>query len=137
MRPLPNVEIVQHLYDAFISRDIDTVLRLLDPAVEWGQPEVLPWGRLYRGPQQVLDFFGKVNEHVDGLRVDVEEYVAVNATVAALGWVSGVARRTRAPFRVRLAHVWNGGDGKVVWFYNYVDTAALLAAIGPGRARSS
>ncbi len=132
---MPNVEIVQRLYSAFISRDIDTVLLSLDPAVEWGQPQVLPWGGLYRGPQQVLDFFGKVSEYVDGLRVEVEEYVPANTTVVALGWVAGVARRTGAPFRVRLAHVWKLREGKVVWFYNYVDTAALLVAIGSEPAR--
>ncbi len=58
-------------------------------------------------------------------------------TVVALGWVYGVARRSQAPFRVRLAHVWKLRDGKVVWFFNYVDTAALLAAIGLGPATSS
>jgi ketosteroid isomerase-like protein len=77
-------------------------------------------------------FFGKVNEHIEGLRVDSDEYLDADSSVVVLGWVRGTARRSGVPFAVRLAHVWKVRDGKIVWFYNFVDTAALLAAIGEG-----
>jgi ketosteroid isomerase-like protein len=127
-----NVEVVRRAYEAMTNRDVDTVITLLDPHVEWGQPEALPWGGTYRGPQEVLEFFGKVNEYIEGLRVDSDEYLDADSSVVVLGWVRGTARRSDVPFAVRLAHVWKVRDGKIVWFYNYVDTAALLAAIGEG-----
>lgn len=80
-----------------------------------------------------MHFFGKVNQYVEGLRVDTEEYLEADGNVVALGWVRGVARRTGASFSVRLAHAWKLRDGKVVWFYNFVHTAALLAAIDASR----
>lgn len=51
----------------------------------------------------MLEFFAKVNEHIEG--------------------------RWGLPLAVRLAHVWKLADGKVVWFENFVDTAALLRAL--------
>ena len=129
---MSDVEIVKQLYEAFTNRDVRTVLRFLDESVEWGQPDTLPWGGLYQGPQQVLDFFNRVSDHIDQLTVEVDEYLEANGSVVVLGWVLGASRHTPARFRVRLAHVWKLRDDKVVWFFNYVDTAALLAALGPG-----
>jgi ketosteroid isomerase-like protein len=124
-----NVDVVRNAYQSFTNRDVQAVLRLLDPQVEWGQPEALPWGGIYRGPEEVLKFFGAVSEHIEGIRVDADEYLDAGPSVVVLGWVRGTARRTGKPFAVRLAHVWKIQDGKVVWFYNFVDTAALLAAL--------
>lgn len=130
---MSNVETVRRCYVAMANRDAATVLELLDEAVEWRQPESLPWGGTYRGPQEVLDFFTKVNEHIEGLRVDVDEYLDAGASVVALGWVRGVSRSTGQPVAVRLAHVWKLAEGKVVWFYNFVDTAALMNALAHQR----
>lgn len=81
----------------------------------------------------MLEFFAKVNQHIQGLQVDVEEYLDAGASVVALGWVRGVVRSTGQPLAVRLAHVWKLAGGKVVWFYNFVDTAALLGALSSQR----
>jgi ketosteroid isomerase-like protein len=80
----------------------------------------------------VLEFFGKVNEYIEGLRVDSDEYLDAGSSIVVLGRVRGTARRSGVRFAVRLAHVWRVREGKIVWFYNFVDTAALLAAIGEG-----
>jgi ketosteroid isomerase-like protein len=129
---MSNVDIVRRAYEAMTNRDVETVIILLDPQVEWGQPEALPWGGTYRGPQEVLEFFGKVNEYIEGLRVDSDEYLDAGSSIVVLGRVRGTARRSGVRFAVRLAHVWRVREGKIVWFYNFADTAALLAAIGEG-----
>jgi uncharacterized protein len=128
-----NVETVRRCSVAMANRDAATVLELLNDGVEWHQPEPLPWGGTYRGPQEVLEFFAKVNQHIQGLQVDVEEYLDAGTNVVALVWVRGVVRSTGQPLAVRLAHVWKLADGKVVWFSNFVDTAALLGALSPHR----
>lgn len=129
---MSNVEIVRGLYRSFAERDIDSVRRALDESVDWGQPEALPWGGHYRGPDEVLQFFAAVAEHIDGLAVEVDEYVDGGEVVVALGWASGRSTQSGNPFRVRLAHAWKFRDRRVTWFYNYVDTAAMAAAIGVG-----
>ena len=113
------------------GRDVATVLTLLDDGVEWRQADSLSWGRTYRGPQEVLAFFAKVNDYIEGLGVDVDEYLDAGDIVVALASVRGVARSTGEALNVRLAHVWKLAGGKVVWFYNFVDTAALLSAVTP------
>lgn len=125
---MSNRHVVQRVYDASVKRDVQTVLAFLDPMVEWGQPETLSWGGTYRGPREVLECFAKVNEHVEALRVDADEYLDAEGSVVVLGWVRGRSRRGGTPFAVRLAHMWKLRDATVVWFYSFVDTAALLAA---------
>ena len=51
--------------EAMAGRDVATVLTLLDDGVEWRQPDSLPWGGTYRGPQEVLAFFAKVNDYIE------------------------------------------------------------------------
>jgi hypothetical protein len=63
--------------------------------------------------------------------VEVSEYLAADGSVVVLGW-SEVPRG--APERAFVSASLTYGnlrDGKVVWFFNYVDTAALLSALGP------
>ncbi len=33
-----NIKFVQHLYSLFSKQDIDSILNLLSPEVEWGEP---------------------------------------------------------------------------------------------------
>jgi len=109
-----DVEVVRQAYAAFTRRDVERVREILDPDVEWGQPEALPWGGTYRGAEDVIRFLGSVGDHVDDLRVDVDEYLACGATVVALGRVEGRSRSTGREFAVRLAHVWRLRDARVV-----------------------
>jgi ketosteroid isomerase-like protein len=50
--------------------------------------------------------------------------------VVVLGRFHGRSRATGREFAVELCHVWRVVDGRITWFRNYVDTAALLRALG-------
>jgi ketosteroid isomerase-like protein len=64
-----NAAVVRSAYAAFARRDLASALALMDPNVEWIQPDVLPWGGVYRGPDQLARFFATLGEHVEGGRV--------------------------------------------------------------------
>ncbi len=124
-----NVDLVRATYDALARRDLEAAQAAFDVDAEWGQPEVLPWGGLYRGPEGLARFFSKLGEHVEGGRVEIDEALDAGDHVVVLGHFHARARRSGREFRVRLSHVWKLTSGRVVWFYNYVDTAALLRAL--------
>ena len=124
-----NADVVRSAYAAFARRDLASALALMDPRVEWIQPDVLPWGGVYRGPDQIARFFATLGEYVEGGRVEADEAWEADDHVVVLGRFRGRARVTNAEFAVELCHVWRVADGRVTWFRNFVDTAALLRAL--------
>ena len=51
-------ETVERLYASFAAGDLDRVLELLDPDVEWITPPTLPWSRgTYHGSDEVVSYF--------------------------------------------------------------------------------
>jgi ketosteroid isomerase-like protein len=68
----PRVQLLRRACDAFNRRDIDTVLSLLDPAVEW--PNMLDLTTA-RGHQAVRDYWERQFERIDSC-VEPTEFVA-------------------------------------------------------------
>ncbi len=86
-------------------------------------------GGVHRGPEGVARFFLVLGEHVEGGRVEIDEALDAGDHVVVLGRFRARARSSGREFEVKLSHVWKLAGGRVVWFYNYVDTAALLRAL--------
>jgi ketosteroid isomerase-like protein len=40
----PGLAVLREFYDAVAAGDVEAVLDLLDPQVQWRAPESLPWG---------------------------------------------------------------------------------------------
>ena len=130
MSQASNVELVRHAYEAFDS-DLDALLRLLDPQIEWVSPgdSIEPGTR--HGHEGVRDAFAATAMAWDRpthtpLEFDDEnDKVLVTVTFRGHGRGSGMdAERTEF-------HVWTLADGAVVrfeWFYN---REAALTAAGP------
>ncbi len=58
-----NVNILRQGYDAFNRADIDTVMVLMDPNIEWQEPDVegLPQWGAHHGPEAVANnVFGAI-----------------------------------------------------------------------------
>lgn len=130
---MTNRQVIEALYEAFERRDVETILKLSDPAMTLAQTEELPWGGAYEGLAGLQSFLAKLTASVDS-RVTVDEYVEAGDAVVAVGWTRGRTRATDTPFDVRVVHVWRVRDGRATRFEPYVDTPAMLAALG-GDAR--
>ena len=124
-----NVESIQALYRAFLKRELMTILSLVDPGIEIRVPEVLPWGGNYKGLGGLKDFFGKLLENLDS-KVEFAEWIESGDAVVAVGHSHGTVKANGNSFDIAIVHVWHLRDGKVVLFEPYVDTAAMLKALG-------
>jgi ketosteroid isomerase-like protein len=122
--------IVSGVYGAFARRDLHAALALFHAEADWIQPEALPWGGVYQGPNEIARFFSRLGEHVEGGRVEADHTLEAGEHVVVLGRFRGRSRATGREFAVELCHVWRVVDGRITWFRNYVDTAALLRALG-------
>ena len=123
------VRALRGVYDAFDSRDVPAFVGGLAHDIEWRVPDVLPWGGVRHGHEGVTSFVAILDEHIDGGWGTPEEFLDVGERIVVLGRFSGVARATGVRFETRFAHVWTIRDGVPAGFDNFVDTAAIVAAL--------
>src|SRR5256885_2681589 len=124
-----NVEAIQALYRAFLKRELMTILSLVDPGIEIRVPEVLPWGGNYKGLGGLKDFFGKLLEHLDS-KVEFTQWIESGDSVVAVGRSLGKVKANGDPLDISIVHVWRLRDGKAGLFVPYVETGAILKAVG-------
>ena len=125
------VTIVRRFYEALGGGDIEAVLSLLDPHVEWTEAERFPYyGGTWHGPQAVLDNLLKrlaVDWH--GFSAMAHEFIADGDRVVSLGTYSGTFKKTGRSISAAFAHVWTVRGDKLAKFNMHTDTAKVLEAM--------
>jgi ketosteroid isomerase-like protein len=127
-----NVEIVRRLAESFNARDFDSYyIDFFDPEVEWRTPPEDPDAAIHRGRDAYRRYLEKWMESFDGLRADVEEYVAVDDE-RVFSWArwSGRGRASGAPADWHLAIIFTIRDGRVVLGQEFFDKARALETAG-------
>ncbi len=122
-------EIVTNLYRAFERRDLTAIMSALSPEITLRQSDQLPWGGLYVGPSGVSAFLSKLTQSVDS-KVTIERIIDAGETIVVVGRTEGAVRKSGAPFRVPVAHVWTLRDGKAVDVAFNIDNPLMLEALG-------
>lgn len=129
-----DVELVRRGYEAYARRDFAAVMALLDPEIEVVQTELLPWGGVHRGLEGAGTFFRLLAEHTDAMP-EPASYIPAGSDVAVVGRLRGRARASGKPIDLDIVHVWTLRDGRAVRFAAYIDTPAMLEALGEESAR--
>jgi ketosteroid isomerase-like protein len=128
-----NVAVLRTGYEAFAKGDIQTVLGLFDPQIEWNEAEhVTYWnGSTLRGTQAVVDeVFSRIPKDFDGFRIDIRRMVASGDTVLVESRYRATSKSTGKPLDAQVAHVWDFRNGKVVRFQQYTDTWQFAQVTG-------
>ena len=125
-----NIALVRSLYEAFGKGDVPTVLAGFDENIEWNEPEGLPYGGQYHGPEAVAEnVFGPVTSDFPDFDVTPEEILADGDRVVVLTTHTGTAKESGNKLSMPAAHVWTVRDGKVTYFRLLADSAAMNAAL--------
>jgi ketosteroid isomerase-like protein len=128
-----NVNIVRGMYEGFGRGDINGVLAVLDPQVEWLEAEnfIYDDGNPYIGPQAVLEgVFMRIGAEWDGFKVSPKEILDAGETIISHGYYSGTYKKNGKSVRAQFAHLFTIVDGKVAKFQQYTDTAQFLQVVG-------
>jgi hypothetical protein len=125
----PGLAVVRSFYDAVAAEDLDAVLDLLDPQVEWRAPESLPWGGTFHGHEGVRDFFAKVVDQPAEFGREVQAYLPAGDRVAVVLRLFGRRKVGDGEFNVLEIHIWTIRDGRLVDFDGTFDTATVLRAL--------
>jgi ketosteroid isomerase-like protein len=121
---------VREVFDAFAARDIDRLLTLLDPDVEFFGVTNERAGRQepYRGAEGMREYFRDVGRVWDELRLRPSEFRDLGDAVLVTGRV--YARNRSRSIAGTAGWVWQVRDGRVVSGRAYQSAAEAIAAVG-------
>jgi ketosteroid isomerase-like protein len=119
-----NIETVNRLYKSFSERDIGSIIQLLSPDVEWGEPEnpFNPAGGMRHGHQGFLEWIdiGRRSEEI--LNLQPRKMLSDEDSVAVVGFMKCRAIRTGKTYESDFIHLITFKDGKVIRFQEFFDT---------------
>jgi uncharacterized protein len=127
---LQNIEIVKKLYEAFAKRDINSMLQLLSPDVEWGEPENPhnPAAGTRHGHKGFLEWLNIGRQAEEILALEPKKFLTDIDTVAVVGYTKCIAKPTKKSYETDFVHLVTLKDGKVIRFKEFFDTYAAAEA---------
>jgi uncharacterized protein len=127
-----NVQLVQEIYAAFGRGDGPAVLSRMDQAIVWNEAENFPYSdhNPYVGPVAVAEgVFFRLATEWDDFQAIPAEYLDAGDSVVVTGRYRATFKATKSLLDSQFAHIWRIGDGKVVAFQQYTDTAQANRAV--------
>jgi ketosteroid isomerase-like protein len=127
-----DIELVKAMFAAFAARDLETVLSLADPEIEFTAVTGEHAGRTdpYRGHDGLREYFRDVAAVWEELRLTPREFREEGGLILVTGKVS--ARSQRRTVTGSTGWVWRVRDGKVVYARVYASAADAVAALEAG-----
>lgn len=117
----PNEDLIRGGYEAFARGDVADVLSRFAEDIAWHVPGRSPIAGDYNGHQEVVGFFGKLQELTGGtFRLELHDLLAGDDHAVALVRASG--ERNGASRTFDAAHVWHVRDGKATEFWGMSTT---------------
>jgi ketosteroid isomerase-like protein len=124
-----DIEVVKATFAAFAARDLDTVLALADPDIEFTAVTGEHAGRTepYRGHDGMRQYLRDVAAVWDELRLTPREFRASGDRILVTGRVS--ARSRSRSVTGSTGWIWRVRDGKVTYVRVYASAADAIAAL--------
>jgi ketosteroid isomerase-like protein len=111
-----NADLIRSGYEAFGKGDIPAVVALWAEDITWHIPGRGPLAGDYHGAQEVLGFFGQLQERSEGsFRLEVHDLMASDDHVVAL--VNQTGHRGDRSLNEPGTHVWHVREGKATEFW--------------------
>jgi ketosteroid isomerase-like protein len=119
-----NIKLVQQLYSAFSKGDIDTIISMLSPEVEWSEPPnpYNPAGGTRYGHKGFLEWINIGRQAEEILYLNLQKMLTDSDSVAVTGNMKCLAVSTGRTYESDFVHLITIRDGKVTRFQEFFDT---------------
>jgi uncharacterized protein len=128
---MTNVDLVKHAYSNFATGNVEAVLALFDPEIEWNECKGMPFVKgdgIYKGTEAIVtNVFMNLPVYFDGFNIAVNQVFGADDKVVMTGYYQGTNKATGNPFKANATHVWTVKNGKLVHFFQAVDTATIVS----------
>lgn len=123
-----SMEIAKEAYAAFARGDVETILPMVAPHVEWRTvgPDTMPFPLHCETPGEVAEYFRKMLAAETITAFEVREFIDGGENIVVMGAVEATIHQTGASFRSEWVHVLTLRDGKLTRFVQFFDSAARL-----------
>jgi len=125
-----NVDIIKQGYKHFSEGNVEAVLAIFDPEIEWDECTGLPYisgDGIFHGPNEIVqNVFAPIPEHIDGFNVEIDDFIDGGNKVVMKGHYTGTWKATGKKFRANAAHIWTLHNGKATHFFQAVDIAEII-----------
>ena len=125
-------------YEGFGSRDMDVILSVMDPDIEWDATDALAHTGVYQGHEGVTEYIGSLSEAWTSFDLNPEQFTESGdgAHVMVLGSVRGTLAANGQEVEARFAHVLQLDDeGRVTRLKVCLDREAALREMPQSQAR--
>ncbi len=125
--------VVEAAYRAFSARNVEVLLGLLSPDVEWGEPDNphIPSAGTRHGVPGVVEWLQVGNATEEILALEVHRMLVDGDEAAVAGHMVVRARPTGRTYEMDFVHLVTVVDGKVTRFREFFDTWAAAEAFRP------
>lgn len=114
-----NAELIRSGYEAFAAGDVPAVLAIFADDISWTVPGRSPLAGTYTGHDEVLGFFGQLQERSNGT-FDLEIHdILDNGADKVVLLLTETAQRDGASLSDFGVHVWTVQDGKATSFHAF------------------
>jgi ketosteroid isomerase-like protein len=128
-----NVESFKRAVEAYNRRDVEALLKELDPEVEWHPAlEVLLGGEAmtYRGHEGVRQLLRDTDETLEQIHVEFSKIQDLGDRIVAIGRLRTRGKESGAETESPVGNVGEFKDGKAVEIRTYLDPKEALEAAG-------
>lgn len=124
-------------YEGFGRRDLEAVLSVMDPEIEWDATDALAHTGVYQGHEGVAEYLGSLSEAWQEFHLNPEQFTESGdgAHVMVLGSVQGKLAPDGQDVEARFAHVLQLEEGRVTRLKVCLDREAALREM-PASQRS-
>lgn len=119
-----NIDIVKQLYAAFAKKDIPAILTILSDDVEWSEPKnpYNPPSGMHKGHAGFLEWLHIGKDAEDILILEPISFLTNNKSVAVIGHMKCLAKRTGKTYESDFVHYIVINDNKICKFQEFFDT---------------
>jgi ketosteroid isomerase-like protein len=126
-----NVKMIQRIFDAFNSEDIELILSFTDPDFELDvPPELSAEPDVYRGQEGMRRYWESFREAMDEIRMQPERVFDAGEVVVVDLHLTAKGRRTAIAVEQRTPGLWTIRNGKVTRIRAYASLSEALEAAG-------
>lgn len=131
-----NLDAVRSIYAGFAAGDMQAALGSMSDTIIWEHPGTtadIPFAGRFKGKDGVLRFFEIAGQVIDVLDQQIREMIPNESKVAVLGYEHMRVKATGREYKSNWVHLYTFRDGKIVYFEEFIDTAALRRAFATGQ----
>ncbi len=127
-----NVEVIRAAIKAFNAGDVETMLALADPELEWRPAfgAATLGGTTYRGHAGFREYWHTAREIWETFRFEPEQFIEHDEQVVVIGRGRGRGHGSGIAIDQPLAMVWRVKAGKTRFGQTFADPASALRAAG-------